>query len=540
MDRNQSGNRKALSKLNNAGISLIEILITIAILGVVGGSVIGFLQSGTKSYQNTDREVDMQYDAQVLLNQVGDYVINANSGLKQKDNTVYIYNTNENTLETEILSWDSQEQILYYEKTEKVNETESTVVDKTVLSKNVSQFSVDLAKADAERKVNAELTLQKEQKTYEATATWNLRNSVAVSVDTEDTGTGSTTPVVDGVKVFSSETQIWPGEEQLFYARVLGSNNPSQQVVWFLEGDSTSEDTYIDDGGILHVGEDETATALKVAAQSSQDPTKRGTLDVQIHDEKIRITPEEVWLGAPKGRRNRIIDPDSYGTDSVELSAEVLGDNATELENIIWACNKDEYQTSMAKQTEDLKKTLTLSSTQGYGTITVRATGMDSEGNTVTSNDVVIHVVSVDINESRDVDPLKEICLQAEHGTYMYIFGMEDVAADDIKVADSFDDIKNNTGNCRFYIYDSREVLYYYHFNSEHVDVKLGKLETGVWQEGVEFHPEFKIWDRLFLNPESKYTCIGIYKAGELNKKTDKAGESCYFGFSVIKVGLKE
>lgn len=140
MDRNQSGNRKALSKLNNAGISLVEIMVTIAILGVVGGIVIGFLQSGTKSYQNTDREVDMQYDAQVLLNQVGDYVINANSGLKQKDNTVYIYNTNENTLETEILSWDSQEQILYYEKTEKVNETESTVVDKTVLSKNVSQI----------------------------------------------------------------------------------------------------------------------------------------------------------------------------------------------------------------------------------------------------------------------------------------------------------------------------------------------------------------------------------------------------------------
>lgn len=192
MDRNQSGNRKALSKLNNAGISLVEILVTIAILGVVGGIVIGFLQSGTKSYQNTDREVDMQYDAQVLLNQVGDYVINANSGLKQKDNTVYIYNTNENTLETEILSWDSQEQILYYEKTEKVNETERPVVDKTVLSKNVSQFSVDLAKADAERKVNAELTLQKDQKTYEATATWNLRNSVAVSVDTEDTDTGST------------------------------------------------------------------------------------------------------------------------------------------------------------------------------------------------------------------------------------------------------------------------------------------------------------------------------------------------------------
>lgn len=539
MYRNQSGNRKALSKLNNAGISLVEILVTIAILGVVGGIVIGFLQSGTKSYQNTDREVDMQYDAQVLLNQVGDYVINANSGLKQKDNTVYIYNTNENTLETEILSWDSQEQILYYEKTEKVNETESPVVDKTVLSKNVSQFSVDLAKADAERKVNAELTLQKDQKTYEATATWNLRNSVAVSVDTEDTDTGSTTPVVDGVKVFSSETQIWPGEEQLFYASVLGSNNPSQQVVWFLEGDSTSEDTYIDDGGILHVGEDETAAAIKVAAQSSQDPTKRGTLDVQIHNEKIRITPEEVWLGAPVGYRNRIIDPDSYGTDSVELSAEVLGDNATELENVSWACDVNEYQTSMAEQTEDLKKTLTLSSTQKHGKITVRATGTDSEGNTVTSNDVVIHVVSVDINPSMDSQQT-EICLQADHGTRMYIYGMEDVAADDIKVADSFDDIKNNTGNCRFYIYDSREVLYYYHFNPEAEGDKLGKLESGAWQELVEFHPEFSIWDRLFLNPESKYTCIGIYKAGELNKKTDKAGESCYFGFSVIKVGLKK
>lgn len=550
MDRNQSGNRKTYSKLNNAGFTLVELLIVIAILGVIGGIIVGFLQSGSRSYQSTEREVDIQYDAQVLLNQIGDYVMKANSGIKKQDDSIYIYNNREGVLEKETISYEPEDKTLSYKKSEMVNDTETTVVDKTILAKNVEKFTVDVSKADTGRKVDAELAIEQEERSYEATATWNLRNSVAVDTVTEEDDSNTPDPVVNEVKVFGDETELWPGEEQLFYARVIGTNNPSQSVVWFIEGDTTSEDTYIEDGGILHVGEDETATTLKVAAQSVQNPAVTGRLDVQIHSERIRITPEEVWVSPAGG----MIDPDSYGIGTVDLQAEVLGMESTELTTVSWACSKTSYQTSMAEQSDDLNKQIVIDTTEKTSKITVQMTGTDADGNVITSNQAVIHVVRI---ESNNIRRGKEACLRPTNGpeeedpdnpkwdprqTRLYIYGLEDISKEDLMVADSFEDIRDNKKNTKFYIYDSRELLYYTYLegNVETIDSGLYKNGDGSWSCNVSFFPSYTVWDRLFPNTESRYTGIGIYKAGELNRKTDVAGESCYFGFSVLKVSLKE
>lgn len=535
MDRNQSGNRKTYSKLNNAGFTLVELLIVIAILGVIGGIIVGFLQSGSRSYQSTEREVDIQYDAQVLLNQIGDYVMKANSGIKKQDDSIYIYNNREGVLEKETISYQPDDKTLSYKKSEMVNDTETTVVDKTILAKNVEKFTVDVSKADTGRKVDAELAIEQEKRSYEATATWNLRNSVAVDTVTEEDDSNTTDPVVNEVKVFGDETELWPGEEQLFYARVIGTNNPSQSVVWFIEGDTTSEDTYIEDGGILHVGEDETAATLKVAAQSVQNPAVTGRLDVQIHSERIRITPEEVWVSPAGGK----IDPDSYGIGTVDLQAEVLGMESTELTNVSWACSKTSYQTSMAEQSDDLNKQIVIDTTEKNTKITVQMTGTDADGNVITSNQAVIHVVRIESNHTK---LNTESALAANRSTRLYIYGLEDISKEDLMVAGSFEDIRDNKKNTKFYIYDSRELLYFTYIENgvETIDSGLYKNGDGAWSCNVFFFPTYSIWDRLFPNTESRYTGIGIYKAGELNRKTDVAGESCYFGFSVLKVGVKE
>lgn len=533
MYRDQYGNRKTCSKLNNAGVTLVEVLVTIAILGVVGGLIIGFLQAGTKSYQSTDEEADIQYDAQVLLNQIGDYVIDANAGFRKKDDTVYIYSHNGSALETEELSWNPQEQTLYYTKKQTVKNTETILVEKTLLAKDVSRFAMDLSQVE-NKKIQAELALQKEKKDYTATATWNLRNVDLVSGNVEDNEEYFSDYVtVTSVVVSSSRTLIRPGEEQIFSSKVIGTG-ASQKVVWYIDGTVTSEDTYVDEGGTLHVGKDEQASEFKVAAQSVHDPRISGSLGVQINDAAIRIAPQDVWLGAKTN------DPDSYGKYSVDLTAEIAGKNEDGLSDLVWTSSRQNYTTSLNEQTDNRKKTLTLLNSQSNGTVWVQAAADDAAGNHVTSNQANLHVVKVTVSYSGVASRSQSLSPWA-YGTndayaWVYIYGLEDVPQGELKVAHSFEEIEKNSQNCQFYLYDSKATLSYINTSSSY----FSKLSSGAWRCYIRFLPKYPDWNKIFPSTASEYTYIGVYKAGELNPKVDEAGRNWNYGFAVSKVKLSK
>ena len=86
-------------------------------------------------------------------------------------------------------------------------------------------------------------------------------------------------PTVTGVFVTPDHVSVRQGETYQFTSEVSGTNDPSQEVTWSLEG--AEADSSIDDG-LLTVAEDETAETLTVLATSAEDPSQHGTATVTV------------------------------------------------------------------------------------------------------------------------------------------------------------------------------------------------------------------------------------------------------------------
>ena len=69
---------------NNRGFSFVELIVSIAIMSIVGSLVAVFLIFSTRSYSKTSVETDMQEDAQITLAQLTNYVIDADQSIDYK------------------------------------------------------------------------------------------------------------------------------------------------------------------------------------------------------------------------------------------------------------------------------------------------------------------------------------------------------------------------------------------------------------------------------------------------------------------------
>ena len=66
---------------NQKGFSLVELVITMALLAMVSLAVSGFLSTGSRSYVNTNREIQVQKEAQLSINQMTDIIIDVEKGV---------------------------------------------------------------------------------------------------------------------------------------------------------------------------------------------------------------------------------------------------------------------------------------------------------------------------------------------------------------------------------------------------------------------------------------------------------------------------
>ncbi|MBO4678770.1 MAG: type II secretion system protein [Lachnospiraceae bacterium] len=72
-------NRFCKKNIGNKGITLVELICTIAILSLIGTVVVGLVLAATRSYQSSVQEIEVQQEAQFAANLIGDLVKDATS-----------------------------------------------------------------------------------------------------------------------------------------------------------------------------------------------------------------------------------------------------------------------------------------------------------------------------------------------------------------------------------------------------------------------------------------------------------------------------
>ena len=69
--------RKLFKGIGSAGLSLVELIISMAILAVVGIAIGGAMYASSRSYTRATAEVNVQEEAQVASNLICDWIVDA-------------------------------------------------------------------------------------------------------------------------------------------------------------------------------------------------------------------------------------------------------------------------------------------------------------------------------------------------------------------------------------------------------------------------------------------------------------------------------
>jgi len=67
---------------DNKGFSLIELVISISLLAIISGMLLGFMTTGSNMYRRVSTDVSLQMESQVAMTQLREYVIDCNDTLR--------------------------------------------------------------------------------------------------------------------------------------------------------------------------------------------------------------------------------------------------------------------------------------------------------------------------------------------------------------------------------------------------------------------------------------------------------------------------
>ena len=191
-------------KLNNKGLSLVELVCAVAIFGIATTAIGGAMVVSAQNYSRGTYELDVQQEAQTTTNLIGNLLVDAATATFDDSNPDFPLLTINGDGVTYNITFDKNAGKLTYEETGSA--------DDGVLAENVTGFSVDLSDFTTNKSAEVALTIGKNNKAYTATYSTTSRNA---SVD--NVGATKAANIQIEKKVI-----LEPGERYVFPITVSG------------------------------------------------------------------------------------------------------------------------------------------------------------------------------------------------------------------------------------------------------------------------------------------------------------------------------
>lgn len=172
--------------LNNKGITLVELIIAIAISFIIFGAAMLFISSAQRGYDTASAEINLQSEAQILMEQMSEWVMEGNKIEIDTDKlVVYRINTAATGLtNTKRVIWLGSGGKLYMKKFNDISLDVNISVDETMencIGEYVVDFSPGYNAAD-KNKVILQLKLGIGSREYEINDTIKVRNAIVAGI----------------------------------------------------------------------------------------------------------------------------------------------------------------------------------------------------------------------------------------------------------------------------------------------------------------------------------------------------------------------